>query len=129
MYSIVIPIYRNEASIPDLLLILDGISKTLNSALEVVFVVDGSPDESFQRLAAELPNVPFNSKLIALSRNFGSFSASRVGLEKATGPYFAAMAAYLQEPADLIVAFFDELAKDQADVVVGTRMSHGTIPF
>ena len=40
MYSIVIPIYRNEASIPDLLLILDGISKTLNSALEVVFVVD-----------------------------------------------------------------------------------------
>jgi polyisoprenyl-phosphate glycosyltransferase len=123
MYSIVIPIYRNEASIPDLLLILDGISKTLNSALEVVFVVDGSPDESFQRLAAELPNVPFNSKLIALSRNFGSFSAIRVGLQKATGPYFAVMAADLQEPADLIVAFFDELAKDQADVVVGTRMS------
>ena len=61
MYSIVIPIYRNEGSIPDLLLILDGISKTLNSALEVVFVVDGSPDESFQRLAAELPNVPFKS--------------------------------------------------------------------
>jgi glycosyltransferase involved in cell wall biosynthesis len=64
-----------------------------------------------------------------LSRNFGSFSASRVGLEKATGPYFAVMAADLQEPAELIVAFFDELAKDQADVVVGTRMSHGTIPF
>jgi polyisoprenyl-phosphate glycosyltransferase len=61
MYSIVIPVYRNEASIPDLLLILDGISKTLNSALEVVFVVDGSPDESFQCLAAELPNVPFKS--------------------------------------------------------------------
>ena len=82
MYSIVIPIYRNEASIPDLLLILDGISKTLNSALEVVFVVDGSPDESFQRLAAELPNVPFNSKLIALSRNFGSFSASALACKK-----------------------------------------------
>jgi hypothetical protein len=39
------------------------------------------------------------------------------------------MATDLQEPADLIVAFFDELGKDQADVVVGTRMSHGTIPF
>jgi glycosyltransferase involved in cell wall biosynthesis len=61
MYSIVIPVYMNEASIPDPLLILDGISKTLNSALEVVFVVDGSPDESFQRLPAELPNVPFKS--------------------------------------------------------------------
>jgi polyisoprenyl-phosphate glycosyltransferase len=58
-----------------------------------------------------------------LSRNFGSFLAIRVGLQKATGPYFAVMTADLQEPADLIVAFFDELAKDEADVVVGTRMS------
>jgi glycosyltransferase involved in cell wall biosynthesis len=123
MYSIVIPVYKNEASIADLLLTLDGISKRLTSALEAVFVVDGSPDESFQRLAAELSNVPFKSKLIALSRNFGSFSAVRVGLQKATGPYFAVMAADLQEPADLIVAFFDELAKDKADVVVGTRVS------
>jgi glycosyltransferase involved in cell wall biosynthesis len=123
MYSIVIPVYKNEASIPDLLLTLDGISERLNSALEAVFVVDGSPDQSFQRLAAELSNVPFKSKLIALSRNFGSFSAVRVGLQKATGPYFAVMAADLQEPADLIAAFFDELSKDEADVVVGTRVS------
>ena len=123
MYSIVIPVYKNEASIPDLLLTLDGISKRLTSALEAVFVVDGSPDQSFQRLAAELSNVPFKSKLIALSRNFGSFSAVRIGLQKATGPYFAVMAADLQEPADLIVAFFDELSKDEADVVVGTRVS------
>jgi Glycosyltransferases involved in cell wall biogenesis len=123
MYSIVIPVYKNEASIPDLLLTLTGISKRLDSALEVVFVVDGSPDESFQRLAAELPSVGFKSKLIALSRNFGSFSAIRAGLQKAAGPYFAIMAADLQEPADLIVAFFDELAKDEADVVVGTRVS------
>jgi polyisoprenyl-phosphate glycosyltransferase len=123
MYSIVIPVYKNEASLSDLLLTLDGISKRLNSALEVVFVVDGSPDESFQRLAVELPGVSFKSKLIALSRNFGSFSAIRVGLQKATGPYFAVMAADLQEPADLIVAFFDELAKNEADLVVGTRVS------
>jgi glycosyltransferase involved in cell wall biosynthesis len=123
MYSIVIPVYKNEASIPNLLLTLHGIHKRLNGPLEVVFVVDGSPDQSFQRLAAELPVVPFKAKLVALSRNFGSFSAIRIGLEKAVGPYFAVMAADLQEPADLIMAFFDELAKDEADVVVGTRMS------
>jgi Glycosyltransferases involved in cell wall biogenesis len=123
MYSIVIPVYKNEASIPNLLLTLHGIHKRLNGPLEVVFVVDGSPDQSFQRLAAELPVVPFKAKLVALSRNFGSFSAIRIGLQKAVGPYFAVMAADLQEPADLIMAFFDELAKDEADVVVGTRMS------
>ena len=123
MYSIVIPVYKNEGSIPDLLQTLEGIGKRLGSDLEVVFVVDGSPDQSFQRLAAELPAVIFKSKLIALSRNFGSFSAIRIGLQKATGPYFAVMAADLQEPPELILAFFDELAKDQADVVVGTRVS------
>jgi len=123
MYSIVIPVYKEEASIPDLSMTLRGISKRLNSALEVVFVVDGSPDQSFQRLASELSTLPFKSKLIALSRNFGSFAAIRVGLEKASGPYFAVMTADLQEPDDLIVAFFEELAKDETDVVVGARQS------
>lgn len=128
MYSIVIPVYKNEASIPDLLQTLQGIGNKLNSVLEVVFVVDGSPDRSFEHLAAQLAGVRFKSKLIALSRNFGSFSAIRLGLQKATGPYFAVMAADLQEPPDLILAFFDELANDQADVVVGTRMSRSD-PF
>jgi len=123
MYSIVIPVYKDEASIPDLLMALRGISKRLDTALEVVFVVDGSPDQSFQRLASELPTLPFKSRLIALSRNFGSFAAIRVGLEKASGPYFAVMTADLQEPDDLIVAFFEELAKDETDVVVGARLS------
>lgn len=123
MYSVVIPVYKNEASISDLLVTLRGIRDNLNSDLEVVFVVDGSPDRSFERLASDLPSASFKSKLIALSRNFGSFSAIRVGLQKARGPYFAVMAADLQEPADLMVAFFQELAGGQTDVVVGIRQS------
>lgn len=82
MYSIVIPIYRNEASIPDLLLIRDGISKTLNSALEVVFVVDGSPDESFQRLAAELPNVPLTQSLLRCRETSVLFQRSALACKK-----------------------------------------------
>jgi polyisoprenyl-phosphate glycosyltransferase len=123
MYSIVIPVYKEEASIPDLLMALRGIGTRLNSALEVVFVVDGSPDQSFQHLTLELPTLSFKSKLIALSRNFGSFAAIRVGLQKASGPYFAVMTADLQEPDDLIVAFFEELAKGETDVVIGARQS------
>src|SRR5438128_3454033 len=123
MYSIVIPVYKEEASIPDLLMALRGIGTRLNSALEVVFVVDGSPAQSFQRLASELSTLPFKSKLIALSRNFGSFAAIRVGLQKAVGPYFATMSADLQEPDDLIVTFFEELAKGETDVVIGVRLS------
>jgi hypothetical protein len=70
-----------------------------------------------------------NHSLLRCRETSVLFQRSALACKKPRGPYFAVMAADLQEPADLIVAFFDELAKDQADVVVGTRMSHGTIPF
>ena len=56
-----------------------------------------------------------------LSRHFGSFAAIRVGLQHATGPYFAVMAADLQEPPELAIEFFRVLATGDHDVVVGTR--------
>ena len=53
------------------------------------------------------------------SRNFGSFSAIRTGMELATGEHIAAMAADLQEPPELIVQFFEILGSGRADVVFG----------
>jgi glycosyltransferase involved in cell wall biosynthesis len=124
MYSIVVPVYKNEDSIRDLLESIDGISQRIGGPLEVVFVVDGSPDQSLQRLATMLPSVSsFASTVVVLSRNFGSFAAIRIGLQRATGKYFAVMAADLQDPPELIVSFFEALAKDEADVVVGTRVA------
>jgi polyisoprenyl-phosphate glycosyltransferase len=124
MYSIVVPVYRNEDSIRDLLESIDGISHRLAGPLEAVFVIDGSPDRSLQRLTTMLPGVSsFSSRVVVLSRNFGSFAAIRIGLQKATGKYFAVMAADLQEPPELIRNFFEALAKDEADVVVGTRVA------
>jgi glycosyltransferase involved in cell wall biosynthesis len=63
----------------------------------------------------------FKSKLIVLSRNFGSFAAIRTGLERASGNLYAVMAADLQEPPALILEFFRTLDQDEADIVVGTR--------
>jgi glycosyltransferase involved in cell wall biosynthesis len=45
-YSLVIPVYRNEEMIPDLLDALVAMNRELDDALEVVLVVDGSPDRS-----------------------------------------------------------------------------------
>lgn len=123
MYSIVIPVYKNEDSIGELLGCLQHIDEQLPGSLEVVFVVDGSPDQSLQRLVTTLPNVSFSSKVVVLSRNFGSFAAIRVGLQKASAKYFAVMAADLQEPPELIIGFFEALARDETDVVVGTRVA------
>jgi len=125
MNSLVIPVYRNAESLPRLLGVLTDLHDSLGGDLEVVFVVDGSPDASAAILHERLPAQPFASRLVVLARNFGAFAAIRVGLEHATGERFAVMAADLQEPPELMLEFFRVLADDQADVVVGTRRSRG----
>lgn len=121
MYSLVIPVYKNEGSVPDLLAALTELDRSLRGGLDVVFVIDGSPDRSFELLRASLPGCSFPSRLVLLSRNFGSFSAIRTGLSEARGPYFAVMAADLQEPPDLVREFFRVLESEPVDIVVGTR--------
>lgn len=128
-YSIVIPVYRNEGSIPSLLAALDGLSSSLGAPLEVVFVVDGSPDASFQLLEDQLPTVEFRAKLILLSRNFGAFAAIRCGLSEAEGDFIGVMAADLQEPPSLMLEFFQALATRPLDVVFGKRVGRSDPGF
>ncbi len=121
MNSLVIPVYRNEESIPSLLTALTELAASMPEALEVVFVVDGSPDRSHELLGEQLPRLPFSTQLLLLSRNFGSFAAIRCGLEAANGEFFAVMAADLQEPPELAAQSFEMLAQGNNDVIVGTR--------
>jgi polyisoprenyl-phosphate glycosyltransferase len=119
--SLIVPVYKNEENIEDLLQALTDLHRNMTSSLEIVFVVDGSPDRSYSLLTEALPFCPFKSQLIALSRNFGSFAAICVGIEVAQGKYFAVMAADLQEPPDLMRSFFEILQSEGADVVFGVR--------
>lgn len=121
LYSLIIPVYKNQDSIPDLVFAVESMNKQLDGQLEAVFVVDGSPDKSADLLQSLLSQQSFASSLILLSRNFGSFSAIRVGLQHANGPYFAVMAADLQEPPELVFNFFQTLSENEFDVVIGTR--------
>ncbi|HKO95310.1 MAG TPA: glycosyltransferase family 2 protein [Polyangiaceae bacterium] len=120
-YSLVIPVYRNADSIARLLQACEELSAQLDQVLEVVFVVDGSPDDSYQRLAEALPSARFRSQLVLLSRNFGSFSAIREGLRAANGQFLSVMAADLQEPPELVLSFFQVLSQEPVDLVLGTR--------
>ncbi len=121
MYSLVIPVYKNEQSIPDLLTAVQQMQAKLDATLEAIFVIDGSPDRCYEFLTARLPQMPFPSHLIVHSRNYGSFPAIRTGLRAATGEYLAVMAADLQEPPELILEFFKHLKADEADVMIGAR--------
>jgi len=125
MLSVVIPVYRNEGSIPDLIAALSEVAlkaqQDYGCPVEVVFVVDGSPDNCHTLLAEHLPKAPFASQLLLHSRNFGSFAAIRSGLAAAQGEFFAVISADLQEPPELTLQFLEKLKTGDYDVVVGCR--------
>src|SRR6516165_8563744 len=100
MYSVVIPVYGNADSLPDVIAALTEVDRVIRQRfsveLEAVFVVDASPDQSYDILKRFLPLASFPSKLFLHARNFGSFAAIRTGLRAGTGPYFGMIAADLQ---------------------------------
>ena len=121
MLTLVIPVYRNEGSLPDLMAAVSGLADALEGKLETVFVVDGSPDRCYEILRRELPLRSWRSKLVLLSRNFGSFAAVRTGLMHGTGERFIVMAADLQEPPELVLRMDRVLSGGDVDVVIGVR--------
>lgn len=123
MLTLVIPVYRNEGSLPDLLHAVADLNRQLDGKMETVFVVDGSPDRCYEILRNMLPDVGFNAQLVLLSRNFGSFAAIRTGLAAGKGERFAVMAADLQEPPEMVLKMNQVLMSEEVDVVVGVRES------
>ena len=127
-FTLVVPIYKNEDLIPDLMVAVEGIRRDIGCTFEAVFVVDGSPDLCFIKIKEEISRLNFPSQLILLSKNFGSFSAIRAGLEYGRGRFFGVMAADLQEPPELLIKFHQLLATEKCDVVVGVRRNRSD-PF
>ena len=119
--TLVIPVYKNEDSVSQLLVAIRRIRAEIEGPFEAIFVVDGSPDRSYARLREALPEAGIRSQLICLSRNFGAFAAIRAGLQHATGDVIAVMAADLQEPPELIVQFYEALKDGRHDLAFGIR--------
>jgi glycosyltransferase involved in cell wall biosynthesis len=128
MFTVVVPVFRNEGSIADLLVALEALNRGMGNDLEAVLVVDGSPDRSLELLCDALPRCGFRAQVLALSRNFGSFPAITAGLAAARGDTFGVMAADLQEPPELMLEFRERLRSGTCDVVVGTRTGRGDPP-
>ena len=120
-YSVVIPIYNNQDSIPRLIQSLSRVVSDLKEDCEVIFINDASTDTSANLIRESMLHSSFDIHLIHHSRNFGSFSAIRTGISKAAGDYVGVISADLQEPPDLLFSFFMILQKKEVDIVFGTR--------
>ena len=102
--SLVIPVYFNSGSLPHLfkaLLEIKGFLAAKKMGLELVFVDDGSGDDSLAQLLAFKAGKPY-VKVIKHTRNFGAPRAAKTGLRFVTGDAFIISAADLQDPPTLI---------------------------
>jgi dolichol-phosphate mannosyltransferase len=108
--SVVIPVYYNAASLPELLAELKELERELNErrlALELIFVNDGSGDDSLEELL-KIKKARSATKIINLTRNFGSVAASKTGFKFVTGDAFVILAADLQDPTSQVLRMADE---------------------
>lgn len=121
--SLVVPLYGNRETIVSLIETVVRIREQVEGGLEAIFVVDGSPDDSLERLRDALSGVDLEARVVEHSRNFGSFAAIRTGMSLARGEFIAVMAADLQEPPELVIEFLNRLHSGEVDVVAGERAS------
>jgi len=121
MYSIIIPIFNEQRTIPELHDRLVKAAVSFDSPYEVIFVDDGSHDESFAMLKS-IHERDHRFKVVRLSRNFGHQVAISAGLDMASGDAVILMDGDLQDPPEL----FPELVakwKEGFDVVYTVKRS------
>jgi polyisoprenyl-phosphate glycosyltransferase len=100
-YSVVIPIFNEQESIPALVSRLRAVMNQLDGPTEVVLVDDGSRDGSY-RLMAEANRQDPRFKIVQLSRNFGHQIAITAGMDVTSGQAVIIMDADLQDPPEVI---------------------------
>lgn len=118
--SVVIPLYNEEESLPELALHLEEVlNKVAGNRWEVIFVDDGSTDKSFSVLK-NIHDRNFKFKAIRFRRNFGKAAALSVGFEEARGVIVITMDADLQDDPDEIPNLINKI-KEGYDLVTGWK--------
>ena len=120
LVSVVIPVYRGAGLLTDLANELLDAFGELDYGFEIVFVEDGSPDESLTELC-RLQAADDRIRVVELAGNFGQHAALSAGFEHAKGDYIVSMDADLQfDPREL--GRLLEPLDHGADFVSGIRM-------
>jgi polyisoprenyl-phosphate glycosyltransferase len=115
--SILVPVYRSEATIGDL---VDTVVETLTpqaNLWEIILVNDGSPDNSHAVILRAMERHPGLIRYVRLYRNFGEHNAVMCGLNYVTGDCVAIIDDDFQNPPGQIVALVKRLYEGDFDVV------------
>ena len=118
--SIVIPLYNEEESIPELHGWIDRVLQAHDFSYEVIFVNDGSTDRSWEIIEGLHQQYP-NVKGIKFRRNYGKSPALYCGFEQAEGDVVITMDADLQDSPDAIPELYRMITQDKYDLVSGWK--------
>lgn len=118
-YSIIIPVFNEEANIGMLYRRMAGVLEVLSPSFELIFVNDGSRDNTLA-LVKELAQSDKRVRFINLSRNFGHQIAVSAGLDACKGNRVVIIDADLQDPPELILEM-DARMNDGFQVVYARR--------
>lgn len=127
-YSVVISCYNEEAAIPLLWSELADVLRGIEGRVEVVFVDDGSVDDTVRAVQDLSPVSGLGVRVLRLSRNFGHEAAMLAGIEHASGDAIICMDADLQHPPREIPRMLSAF-RDGAEIVhmVRARSSTGLL--
>lgn len=123
LLSIIIPAYNEEGNIKNTNQVLKEILEREQIDYELIFISDGSRDETFPLLRS-LAKEDRRVRGFQFSRNFGKEAAIFAGLEKAKGDACIVIDCDLQHPPEVIPKMY-ELWKEGYDVVEGIKSSRG----
>ena len=118
--SVIVPLYNEAESLPELAAWIERVMTANNFSYEVIFVNDGSTDESWdviKSLSAQNPCL----KGVCFRRNYGKSPALNVGFGKAQGDVVITMDADLQDSPDEIPELYRMITEDGFDLVSGWK--------
>ena len=118
--SVVIPLYNEAESLPELYQWIAQVMKEHNFTYEIIFISDGSTDESWDIIEALSKKSP-EVKGIKFRRNYGKSPALHCGFQRAQGDVIITMDADLQDCPDEIPALYRLIIDDGYDLVSGWK--------
>ena len=118
--SVVIPLYNEEESLPELFAWIERVMHAHNFSYEVIFIDDGSTDKSWQ-IIEQLANQSKQAKGIQFRRNYGKSPGLHCGFNKAIGDVVITMDADLQDSPDEIPELYRMIKEDGYDLVSGWK--------
>ena len=118
--SVIIPLYNEAESLPELSAWIERVMKENDFTYEIIFINDGSTDNSWE-VIEELKEKNENIHAIKFRRNYGKSPALYCGFERAKGDGVITMDADLQDSPDEIKPLYDMITKEGYDLVSGYK--------